>query len=123
MLYFQLQSPASFGKHYTATQLATINYQDQKHELLFQLEIDPQRLVLVGLTPSGTRLFTIINDHKGIQSEGFKAVVEKVKPEYLLADIQIALWPESRIRNAIQNDKVEFTVTNNHRFLSYTTNL
>ncbi|NVK22240.1 MAG: DUF3261 domain-containing protein [Kangiellaceae bacterium] len=114
---FELQSPSSFGKNFITTQLATIEYQEQKHELLFQLEIDQQRIILVGLTPSGTRLFTIISDGNTVQADGFKAVVEQIKPEYLLADMQIALWPQQIIQAAVQAESVSIKHNTDSRIL------
>jgi len=56
---------------------------------------------MVGLTPTGTRLFTIIMHNGIIQADGLSALVEKIQPQYLLADLQISLWPEDSIKAAI----------------------
>jgi len=95
-----LLSPESFKKSVIITQAAEIRYQSEVKQLLFQIEINPRNIIVVGLTPGGTRLFTMTYDGKAFTSEGVSAVVEKINPRYLLADIQFSLWDLALLKNA-----------------------
>ncbi|WP_196139445.1 DUF3261 domain-containing protein [Aliikangiella sp. G2MR2-5] len=91
---FPLLAPHSFGDSVALTQLAKVNYEkDSGEQLLFRIEISPEKMTVAGLTLSGTRLFAIEYDGSKIISEGLAAILDKIKPQYLLADIQISLWP------------------------------
>jgi len=95
----ELLSPQSFGEEISLSQLAEFSVGDNHHELLFQTEITKDKVVVVGLMPSGVRLFSIVYDGTEITSEGYSSLIEKIKPGYLLADMQLSLWPIDEIRN------------------------
>ncbi len=94
----KLMSPQSFAKSISLTQLAQFTVGEEKHELLFQTEITQDKIVIVGLMPSGTRLFSLVYDGVNIESEGYSQLIEKIKPKYLLADMQMSLWPIKKLR-------------------------
>lgn len=102
------------------TQSATVTYtksphannpnNDQRlnsHDLIFQTEIINNTLTMVGLTPTGTRLFTIIMNNGTIQANGLSSMIDTIKPEYLLADLQLSLWPEHTLQQAIQGARLQ----------------
>lgn len=99
----ELLSPQSFGEEISLSQLAEFSVGENQHELLFQTEITNDKVVVVGLMPSGVRLFSIIYDGTEIISEGYSSLIEKIKPGYLLADMQLSLWPIDAIRNRFEN--------------------
>ncbi|TQV87854.1 DUF3261 domain-containing protein [Aliikangiella coralliicola] len=99
---FSLLTPASLGKQLALTQAAEISFDNNQHELLFQAEITSKKMVVVGLLASGTRLFTIEFDGEKITSEGISKVIEKIKPGYLIADIQLSLWPDKILREHLK---------------------
>ncbi len=92
-LSFQLLSPESFGQSILLTQQAEFQFGDNTLELLMASEITPEKIVVVGLTPGGTTLFSIVFDGLTVQVEGANAITQKVQPYYLLADLQLTLWP------------------------------
>jgi hypothetical protein len=102
-VYFDLLSSIPYDINLRLTQSASATYKDQSHDLIFQTEILQNKLVMVGLTPTGTRLFTIQMDQKTVNAEGVSAMVDKIKPEYLLADLQISLWPLKQIQANLIN--------------------
>ncbi|WP_223669737.1 DUF3261 domain-containing protein [Kangiella shandongensis] len=99
---FELISQVPFSNGLNLTQSATATYQKQSHDLIFQTEIQRGQLAMVGLTPTGTRLFTIILQGGEINAHGLSAMVDKIKPQYLLADLQLSLWPIQQVQQAIK---------------------
>ncbi|AOE50984.1 hypothetical protein KS2013_2280 [Kangiella sediminilitoris] len=103
---FSLLSSVPFEDGLRLTQSATAEYNNESHDLIFQTEIRQGNLAMVGLTPTGTRLFTIILKQGEITAEGLSAIVENIKPDYLLADLQLSLWPAAEIQQALSGGKI-----------------
>ncbi|GAA4360610.1 DUF3261 domain-containing protein [Kangiella marina] len=99
----QLLSSIPFDNGMTLTQSATAEYNDEHHDLIFQTEILSDKLTMVGLTPTGTRLFTIVMKDGMIDATGLSAMVDSIKPEYLLADLQLSLWPKRQLLQHLNN--------------------
>lgn len=96
-LDFVLFHPQTFQQSITMTQLAEIKTSESTHEIMFVLEIEPTHMTIVGLLPSGTRIFSINYDGTKIVSEGYNQLLEKLNPKYLLADVQLSLWPAEKL--------------------------
>lgn len=103
---FELIPSVPFDNGLVLTQSATITYENESHDLIFQTEILKDRLTMVGLTPTGTRIFTIRMQQGFVDAKGFSSLVENIKPEYILADLQLSLWPLEELRGAIQRGTV-----------------
>jgi len=90
---FQLESPASYGGQLSVTQKLEIDYAGEHREVVAQVEIDEKQLNLVAWGPMGIFLFSISWD--GMQIKVMKAPGLRLHfpPEYLLVDMQLALWP------------------------------
>ncbi len=101
---FRLLPPASFGKNVSLSQTAEIAFNGEQHELVFQTEISAEKLVVVGLRPDGMRLFTIVYDGKSISTDGVGKAIDNIKPLYLLADMQLSLWPVEVLRKELENN-------------------
>lgn len=102
-IQMELMSPASFGKSISIMQSAEITVEGEKHQLIFQTEIQADKIVMVGLMLSGTRLFSLVFDGVKIESEGYSSLIEKIQPGYLLADMQISLWPFLALKEHLKN--------------------
>lgn len=107
-LVFNLLPPASFGQHLILTQVVTIGYQRQEQQLLFYSEVSASAIDIAGLLPDGTRLFSIRYDGVSLQSEGSTDILQRLDPRYLLADMQIALWPLTEVRSSFAASNVCF---------------
>lgn len=105
-IYFHLIPQIPFENGLQLSQSASVTYQDQSHDLIFQTEILNDRLTMVGLTPTGTRLFTILLQQGQIDANGLSAMVDKIKPQYLLADLQLSLWPVNEVALALDGAEV-----------------
>lgn len=114
-LAFHLLSPASFGEHVILTQLVNIRYtqqgEAQSQELLFYSEIGPEAVDVAGLLPDGTRLFSFRYDGNALHTEGRPEILGRLDPQYLLADMQIALWPYAEVRASLAQHNDCFAVS------------
>ena len=89
-----LLNPATFGESVSLLQSAEIEFANEKHQLLFQVEITTERIIVVGLTPTGTRVFTASFDGTKFESDGVSQLVDAIDPRYLIADLQFSIWPQ-----------------------------
>jgi len=96
-----------FSNGLTLTQSATVTYQDESHDLIFHTEITNRQLTMVGLSPTGTRLFTIVMQEGSVNAEGFSSLIDAIKPEYLLADLQLSLWPQDQLNQNLSGAVVK----------------
>lgn len=87
-----LSSPQSFS------QKVSIKVGEESHELLTQLELEGERMTLVGLAPLGQALFTLVYDGNTLSSEQSVLLGDSFKAEYLMAMMQLIYWPEQSIR-------------------------
>lgn len=97
---FQLITGHPFTNDFHLLQSAQVNYNNELHDLLFQTEVSEKQLVMVGLSATGTRLFSIQLTAGQITASGLPTD-DGLKPEYLLADMQLSLWPASSINHAL----------------------
>lgn len=79
------------------SQKVSIKVADKSHELLTQVELEGDRMTLVGLAPLGQALFTLVYDGNTLSSEQSVLLGDSFKAEYLMAMMQLIYWPEQRI--------------------------
>ena len=91
-----VSSPQSFS------QKVSIKVGDNTHELLTQLELEGERMTLVGLAPLGQALFTLVYDGNTLSSEQSQLLGNEFKAEYLMAMMQLIYWPEQSIRSRLE---------------------
>ncbi len=91
---FELEHPASYGKEFSATQGLQIEYQDTHREIMAQVEIDSSHLRMVAFGPMGITLFQLLWDGKKLDVRKQPSVETLFPPRYLIADLQLALWPD-----------------------------
>lgn len=91
-----VSSPQSFS------QKVSIKVGDNTHELLTQLELEGERMTLVGLAPLGQALFTLVYDGNTLSSEQNQLLGNEFKAEYLMAMMQLIYWPEQSIRSHLE---------------------
>jgi hypothetical protein len=101
-LKFELQAPSSFDQSMTLTQSVEIRFEDKTYDLIFVTEINPERIVIVGILPNGSRVFTVSYDGDTIHSDGYGGLVESIGPEYFLADFQMAQWPLRTLKKSFK---------------------
>ncbi|MEL4370111.1 DUF3261 domain-containing protein [Shewanella xiamenensis] len=84
------------------SQKVSIKVGDKTHELLTQLELEGERMTLVGLAPLGQALFTLVYDGNTLSSEQSQLLGNEFKAEYLMAMMQLIYWPEQSIRSHLE---------------------
>lgn len=88
-----------FGRSLQLQQRVSGEYPGGRHELLCVLELHRNRVSLVGLSPQGLKLFTLQYDGNTLVIDKSPLVPKQLQPQQVLADIQLALWPEQAIKN------------------------
>ena len=89
---FSLLPPESFGQSLSLLQSLEINYKGENRQLLAQLEINSNKITLVGLSPLGNRLFTVLWTGESLSEEYLAEWPFPFSPKHILADVQLALW-------------------------------
>jgi hypothetical protein len=69
--------------------------------LLAVLEADGQKMVLVGLSPSGQRLLRITWTGQQVAADQDPSVPVKIEAEPILRDVVLANWPEAALKSAL----------------------
>jgi hypothetical protein len=93
-------APATLGRSLSLQQHLTVERQGRIDELDAALEVDAERLDLVGLA-LGQRILALHYDGRSLQSWRHPLVPEQLRGEDVLEDLQLTLWPIEVIRNAL----------------------
>jgi len=93
-------APATLGVTLSLQQHLSIERQGRVDELDAALEIDPERLDMVGLA-LGQRILALHYDGRSLQSWRHPLVPEQLRGEDVLEDLQLTLWPIEVIEKAL----------------------
>ncbi len=93
-------APATLGASLSLQQHLSIERQGRIDEIDAALEVDEQRLDLVGLA-LGQRILALHFDGRSLQSWRHPLVPEQLRGEDVLEDLQLTLWPMDVIKNAL----------------------
>lgn len=88
-----LLAPATLGSTRSVEQILHAAYGEREATLQCIVQIDGAHLRVVGVTALGQRVFTIEHDGTSIRAERSPFAPEQLRPEAILADIQLAYWP------------------------------
>jgi hypothetical protein len=99
-----LLAPETLGRAMILTQSADIRFKGNQHSLIFHSEFTKDSIIVVGLMPSGTRVFTLKYDGVLLTVEGIGEIIEKINPGYLMADLQFSLWPQAALQSAFEEN-------------------
>ena len=89
--------PSTYNANLISNQHVTISTAVEKFEFLSQLEVTPDRLVLVAFTPIGQKLFQIQYRKQQLQFERF-GIPDSFNPAFLLADVSL-IYGDSQVLN------------------------
>ncbi len=92
--------PATLGASISLRQHLSVEREGQIDELEAALEVDPQRLDLVGLA-LGQRVLTLHYDGETLQSWRHSRLPAQLRDEDVLEDLQLTIWPVDAIRAAL----------------------
>ena len=93
-------APATLGVSLSLQQHLRIERQGRVDELDAALEIDAERLDMVGLA-LGQRILALHFDGRSLQSWRHPLVPEQLRGEDVLEDLQLTLWPIEVIEKAL----------------------
>lgn len=92
--------PAELGATIAVQQHLRVERNGRSDELDVAMEIDPQRIELVGLA-LGQRVLSLSYDGKQLQTWRHVMLPSQVRAEDVLEDVQLTLWPAESIRAAL----------------------
>jgi hypothetical protein len=94
-------APATLGQELTLSEVVTGDYGDHSYSMRVELEITPERLVVVGLSHLGVPLFTLEQTAADlrVQSNGRGSL--PLDPAWMLSDLQLVHWPAGVLADAL----------------------
>lgn len=96
-------SPESFGQNISVQQQLHVIQNGQTHDLQVVLEIDKDKITLVGLAMN-QRVLTLDYDGKTLHSWRHFMLPKEVQAENVLENLQLAFWPKAVIEKALPKD-------------------
>jgi hypothetical protein len=92
--------PAALGESISVQQHLKVERDGRIDELDAALEVDPARVELVGLA-FGQRVLTMTYDGVALKSWRHVMLPAQVRPDDILEDVQLTLWPLDAIARAL----------------------
>jgi len=92
--------PSTLGASVNLQQHLTVDRNGHMDELDAALEIDPERIDMVGLV-LGQRVLALHYDGKTLETWRHPIMTEGLRGEDVLEDLQLTLWPVEEIRAAL----------------------
>ena len=92
--------PAALGASISLQQHLTVERDGRIEELDAALEVDSERIDLVGMA-LGQRILSLHYDGKTLQTWRQPGIAERLRGEDVLEDLQLTLWPAAEIRAAL----------------------
>lgn len=94
-LFVTLPTPEMLGHSLNVSQLITAQWaQTKQQKLQMQLQVDPQRVVLVGFSAWGAPVLKLTYTGEQIQTSVMAGLEDKLpKPEQVLLNLMLSIWP------------------------------
>lgn len=108
-MHVPLLPPASLAEERSATQRLRAAFDDQDINLECAISVTADRIVVIGLLPSGPRVFTVSYDGEHVETETSRNVPAGLEPEFLLNDLQLAFWPQQALEQALEHTPWQLT--------------
>jgi hypothetical protein len=108
-------SPADLGHSLSQSQVVTGYHDGQEYKMRFELEITPSRLVVVGLSPIGVTLFTIVQEDGDLSVESSLERQLVFDPRHMLFDIYLTYWPVKALQTALSKLGLQLEETDDGR--------
>jgi hypothetical protein len=91
---------ATLGGSQLARQVVSAAFADQAATLQCVVDVTPEHMTLVALNAMGLRLFSVVVAGGKTLAERTPGVSDAIRPERILADIQLAYWPLAALQKA-----------------------
>jgi len=90
----EMPRPDELGYRLTASQLISVDYEGEQHQLPVQLQVGPDRLVLAGFSSWGSRIMSLTYEKGTITTSVMSGLGKTLsEPEQILFNLMITLWP------------------------------
>lgn len=93
-------APATLGESISVQQTLRVERDGRIDHLDVALEVDPQRVQMVGLA-FGQRVLRLNYDGQNLQTWRHPLLPSQVRAEDILEDVQLTLWPADAIREML----------------------
>jgi len=93
------------------TQKITARYKNDEHLLIMQVQASPQKIVMAGLAPTGTRLFSLSFDGKTVENWKSPLFIAPFDGSYVLADFELATLNIAALRGALPTNVLLTEIT------------
>lgn len=100
-------SPASLGRSLSLSQLVTGEHDGKIYKIRYELDITPDRLAIVGLSPLGVTLFTILQENGQLTTEKYIKRQVGFDLRYTLFDLYLTYWPRSILQAALSRIRMQ----------------
>ena len=105
--YYRLQPAAALGQELTATQKISATFDGRTEIFLATLQIDKSGIVMVATSASGLPLFELAERDGELDYRALAGLPAGLKPRYLLADLQLVMWPREAIRDGLADSQLQ----------------
>ncbi len=93
--------PASLGRDLAQSEVVTGEFGDRSYSMRVELEITPERLVVVGLSHLGVPLFTLEQTAADLRVQSSAPGPLPLDPAWMLSDLQLVHWPAGVLADAL----------------------
>ncbi|MDR3414681.1 MAG: DUF3261 domain-containing protein [Nevskia sp.] len=97
-----LLPPATLGASRDAQQILRAAFGEHEAVLRCVVHASPERIEVVALTALGQRALTVAWNGQDWKVDAAPGVPPTLRPEWLLADVQLALWPLAALQSAYE---------------------
>lgn len=90
----RLPPPHALGYAFRADQRVTAEWDDETRQLPVRVEVSPERIVMAGFSPLGTRLMSLEYDGNALRTRRTQGLDDDAPPPgHVLFSMMISLWP------------------------------
>ena len=100
-------SPASLGRSLSLSQLVTGEHDGKIYKIRYELDITPDRIAIVGLSPLGVTLFTILQENGQLTTEQHIKRQVGFDLRYTLFDLYLTYWPRGILQAALPRIRMQ----------------
>lgn len=97
--------PSSLGAPRSALQIVHGVFGDEEVAFQCVVDVQPERVTVVGLSALGQRWFSLQLDRNGLTGETRPELPVQLEPRRILADLQLALWPLAAWQQALNGSE------------------
>lgn len=99
---FPSLTPASLGRDLALSQRVTGKHDGNTYRARYEIELAGDRLAIVGLSPVGLTLFTLVQQGTDITVDNRFSGVRGFDPRYTLFDLYLTYWPANTLAPALE---------------------